>query len=70
METLYSIHRSTTELSPCVLLSDTDGVIPDDSILIPRLWWSPREGNSCGVNSMSSDIGRRRCRGCRGNRVL
>jgi len=50
METLYSIHRSTTELPPCVLLSDADGVIPDDSVLILRLWWAPREGNSCGVN--------------------
>ena len=65
MEAFFSIHRSTTEFPPCVLLKDTDVVAPDDSILIPRWRWAPREDNSSGISSMSSNVGGRRRWGCR-----
>ena len=68
MEAFFSIHRSTTEFPPCVLLKDTDVVAPDDPILIPRWWWAPREDNNSGVSSTSSNVGGRRRWGCRETR--
>ena len=55
------------ELPSGILLTDTDGIIPDDPILVPKLWRAPGENNSCGVNCMSSDVGGRRYRGWKWN---